>query len=528
MLRNIYIFIISLLAVHAQADNSQGIAFYKAGETAVAKQLFEQQLNGPAADKAVALYYLGEIAFGANQPTDALNYYKQGWEASATYPYNQVGIGKVLLKTDKPTAEKSFETAIKLSKKDAELTVALAAAYHSNGMEKEAQAALDNAKKYNPESPAIFLYEGDVLLAQKKQGEAAAKYEQAIHFDPDCQEAYIKYAGIYQSVTPSLSVEMLQKVITTHPDYLLAQCSLGNVYSQEGYYAKAIEAYNKYMQGGLYSADNIIHYASALFFNKQYAEAGKWIEVGKAKDADNFLLKRLCLYNDFETGAYQKGLDEAMTFFKIPNGKFIWQDYLYYGRLLNEAKQYDESLASLEKSQTLAESSSHPEIYKDIANVSVNNGKENKAIEAYTQYIELAGEAAEASDFYQLGKYYYTAASKDSLTRNAFLGKADSLFAIVQSRVPSSYLGSLWQARTQAMMDPETEKGLAKPHYELCISILEKNPDKYTKELIECYRYLGYYYFLQKDFNQSKSYWNKVMALDPSNEMAKEALNNIK
>lgn len=528
MIKITYIFIISLLAVYIHAENNQGIAFYKVGETTVAKQLFEQKLNGSADDKAEALYYLGEIAFAAKQPAEALNNYKQGWEASSKYPYNQVGIGKVLLKTDKTSAEKSFDTALKLAKKDVGLHVAIAAAYRVNGMEKEAQAALDNAKKYDAEAPAIFIYEGDGLLAQKKQGEAAAKYEQAIHFDPNCEEAYMKYAGVYQNVTPSLSIEMLQKLIAIHPDYLPAQCSLGNVYSQEGHYGKAIDAYRKYIEGGLYSTDNLVHYASALFFNKQYAEAGKIIEEGKATEPDNFLLARLSIYNDFETGAYQKGLDEATAFFAIPNGKFIWQDYLYYGRLLNEAHQYEASLAALEKSRTMSESNVHPEIYKDIANVSVHFGNDNRAIEAYTKYIELAGEAAEASDYYQLGKYYYTAASKDSITGNVYLQKADSLFAIVRNRVPSSYLGCFWQARTNAMMDPESEKGLAKPYYESSISILEKNPDKYTKELIECYRYLGYYFYLQKDFENSKMYWNKIVTLDPSNEMAKEALKNIK
>ena len=528
MYKTIYIFLISLLASYTYADNNPGIAFFKASEPDVAKQLFVQQLNGPAADKAVALYYLGEIAYEAGQSSEALKSYQQGWEASPDYPYNQVGIGKVVLKTDKAAASKAFDTATKLAKKDAELQVAIASAYHANNMENEAQTALDNARRLNAASPAIYLYEGDGLMALKKPGEAAAKYEQAIHFAPDCEEAYIKYAEVYQTVTPSLSVEMLQKVLAAHPDYLLAQRTLGNVYSQDGHYSKAIEAYRKYFAGGLYSADNLVHYASALFFDKQYAEASKMIEEGKAKATDNFLLNRLAFYNDFETGSYDKGVSEAKAFFSIPDGKFIWQDYLYYGRLLNQAKEYEASLSALEKAQTMSDNNSHPEIYKDIASVSINNGNDNKAIEAYTRYIEAAGEEAEALDYFQLGKYYYTAASKDSIAGKAYLEKADSLFAIVQNRVPTSHLGSFWQARSRSMMDPETEKGLAKPYYESSISALEKNPDKYAKELIECYRYLGYYFYLQKEMEQSKAYWNKILTLDPSNQMAKEALKNMK
>ena len=86
----------------------------------------------------------------------------------------------------------------------------------------------------------------------------------------------------------------------------------------------------------------------------------------------------------------------------------------------------------------------------------------------------------------------------------------------------------LWQARANSQMDPETEKGLAKPYYESTIPILEKNKDKYLKELSECYRYLGYYYYLKQDMDSSRLYWNKLLEIDPTNKTALEALKNIK
>ena len=127
-----------------------------------------------------------------------------------------------------------------------------------------------------------------------------------------------------------------------------------------------------------------------------------------------------------------------------------------------------------------------------------------------------------------MGKYYYGAAVKDSTLATGYLTKADSLFAIVKERVPSSHLGLLWQARTNSLMDPETEKGQAKPYYESCIPLLEKDKDKYQKELSECYRYLGYYYYLKQDMDSSRTYWNKILDIDPGNKTALEALKNIK
>ena len=526
MIKNLYILALSLIAIAIHADNQQGIAYYKAGEPTIASQLFNKQLNASPAEQAEAFYYLGEIAFDAGKTSDALAYYQKGWSASSDYAYNKVGEGKVLLKTDKPAAQKAFDTAIKINKKDVPVYVAIAKAYSTNGMKPEAQDALDNAKKYNINDPAIYLYEGDLLISQDKPGDAAGRYEQAIHFDPSCKEAYLKYANVYQGVQAALSIEMLQKVITNYPDYLPAYNQLGNIYSLQGAYSKAVAAYKTYMAGGLYSIDNLIHYASALFFNKQYAEAAKVINEGQAIDPDNFLLKRLSIYNSYETNAYEKGLEEINTFFNDPDAKYIWQDYLYYGRLLNKAQQYDKATEALQK--VIKENPSHTEVYKDLAEVYSNSENDSDAINAYTLYIESLGKESEAADYYQLGKYYYSAAAKDSLTATDYLTKADSLFAIVKERVPDSHLGSLWQARTQSQLDPETEQGLAKPYYETCIPILENNKDKYRNELTECYRYLGYYYYLKQDMDSSKLYWNKILSIDPANATAQEALKNIK
>ena len=46
--------------------------------------------------------------------------------------------------------------------------------------------------------------------------------------------------------------------------------------------------------------------------------------------------------------------------------------------------------------------------------------------------------------------------------------------------------------------------------------------------MIECQSYLAYYYIQIKDFEQSKIYWNKNLAIDPENATAKQALDWIK
>ena len=72
-------------------------------------------------------------------------------------------------------------------------------------------------------------------------------------------------------------------------------------------------------------------------------EDGEVIAKGLSTEPDNFLPQRLNLYNAFETKDYDNGIQQTSGFFNTPNGKFIWQDYLYQDRLLNATQQYEPS-----------------------------------------------------------------------------------------------------------------------------------------------------------------------------------------
>jgi hypothetical protein len=109
---------------------------------------------------------------------------------------------------------------------------------------------------------------------------------------------------------------------------------------------------------------------------------------------------------------------------------------------------------------------------------------------------------------------------------------------------PSSYLGYQWRARALAALDPESTQGSAKPDYEKALEMLElkNDPKKYSSDLIEAYRYLGYFHYLQYDAikknedaearekakNESLAYWQKVLLLDPNNDVAKQAIAALK
>ncbi|MCK7525612.1 MAG: hypothetical protein MZV64_52415 [Ignavibacteriales bacterium] len=80
----------------------------------------------------------------------------------------------------------------------------------------------------------------------------------------------------------------------------------------------------------------------------------------------------------------------------------------------------------------------------------------------------------------------------------------------------------------KANFDPESENGLAKPFYEKFIELAKRDQEKFKKELIESYSYLGYYYYLQQDNQKSKAVWQEVLLIEPDNKQATEVIKQLK
>jgi len=524
------------------AQGNLGADYLNTGELKVAKEIFEKQLSQSPAE---ASYYLGEIAYKQGNTSEAKANYEKGLAASGDYVLNNVGLGKLLLKTDVKAAENQFDVAKKKDKKDIAVLVAIAEAYYANGMKDKGDKALADARKADKKSPLIYLLEGD-LKAKTNAGEAAGMYAQAINFDPNTTVAYIKTAQVYEVVNPTVAEEMLIKAVEINPSYTLAYKMLGNIYSRNGQYAKAIDVYQKYFAQGAYDVQDLTRYAAALYFTKQYAEANKLINEGISKDPNNFVLNRLLMYSYLQSQDYTNGLTAAEKFFSLDKGdsEYIVQDYMSYGELLSKNNQLDKALAQYDLAIKLDPSQSA--VYKEIAVACADAGQYEDAAKYYLQYVNNAdADMVEATDYFNIGRYSYiagTAAQRDTTVENSaakaqeLLAQADQAFAKVSERIPDTYLGYFWRARTNAALDPETTQGLAKPYYEKVIEILAPKGDSSNNdELAEAYRYMSYFYYLtwvESSNDADKAlileYSEKLLAVDPNNSVALQLMDAIK
>jgi len=528
-------FLTALFAV-VNAQSNFGVDYFSIGEYQKAKQYFESNVSKTPAESN---YYLGEIAFAEGKMDEAKSYFDKGVAADPLYTLNQVGQGKLILKTDAKAAESLFAAALKKNKKSPVLNVTIARAYWECGLNDGAQLKLVIAKKYGKKSPLVYTLEGDMLKAENKMGEAAAKYEQALNFDTSFVVASIKCAQIYESINPNLSLEILKKVLASHPDYTIAYKGLGRTYMLNGQYLSAIEGFKAYVaDGGILNVDDYIKFASCYYFTDQFELSNEEVNSAIKLDSTNFVLNRFRVWNAAKLDDAVNGLKYADYFFTLKSEiGFIPNDYMAYASILALNGLFDDALKIYDK--LMETDSERPEIYKELFGVYQKMGDNVKASDTYKKFMDLTGaDYVSSMDYFKLARSYYSAGVKlkadttsvDNLVKaKEYLLKADSTFAIVCKMTPESYTGFIWRGHTNSSIEKVVTEGLAKPYYETAIEMInaklaEKPGNGYNTDLIRAYTYLGLHYlYLDDDVNSAK-YWNKVLELDPTNKNAKMVL----
>ena len=544
MKRNLLFLILTLfignLSVLAAKD-SPGISYYKAGFPLVAKPLLINELSADASTKAVTCFYLGNIYFSENKLDSAEIYFKKGLIDKDDNVLNTIGLAMLKIKTNQKDADTEIQNALKLrsAKKNQDDIIAAANAYLVNGLIDQAVVYQDKAKEIKSKYAPLAVLEGDIELAKKNVGNACSNYELAILYDPNCKEAYVKYARAYKNVNTTLAIEKLNQLKLKEPTFLLVDKELADIYYSNNEFDKAAQFYASYLKSGNSNAQDLIKYAMTLFLNHDFANSLKIANDGLQKEPRNPAFNRLAMYNNTDLKQYDEAIKSADRFFnKSDKPDFTYLDYRYYGLSLSQTKHIPQAIEQYKKA--IDADSSHVELWKDISDMYSEINDYDNAIASYNKYVAATPEDKKTSDmYYDLGKMYYSVGTAtDTLSKgksdnialvqkNALL-KADSIFAKVTTMEPTNYRGYRMRALTNFALDPETTQGLAKPYYEQTLTIIEAKADpRYNPIIIESERYLGYYYYQKKEYTESKVYFNKILAIEPTNEFALKAIAGI-
>ncbi len=426
--------------------------------------------------------------------------------------------------------KKGLKTIYKDNKKNPVVLVGIGKAFlnvndTANAM-KYATLAMERNKKYAD----AYILAGDIEVLKDNGGAAAGWYQQAKYFDPKNPDAYFKYANILRGRSPEEAVSNLNDLRTQRPD-IAVDALAGRIYYNSNLLEKSMLAYEKVDKSRLEDVD-ITNYAMAAYLRQARDKSLDMALYGLSKNPRNAAWNRLVFYNYTDEGKTTDALNYADRLFNKSDSAVIsGYDYTYYGKAYMDSKQYDLAIGMLQKGM-VANADNKSLLTSNIRSLSdayLAKGDYPNALTYYQQYLDKIQDAAKASDISGLGTLYTTMASTQTgADQTASYQKADQIYQSLGQKFPANIVyANFMRARVNSYMDPETKTGLAKPYYEAVATALssQATTDDIDKtRLIEAYRYLGYYYFMNNNKSTADTYWNKVLELDPNNEMAKQAL----
>lgn len=473
--------------------------------------------------------------------------FDKGIAADNEYALNYVGLGAVdLAKKGSPKA--NFDKALSLTKKKDHITDLFIGRAYVNAptpMISEGLVHLEKAKALEDKDAQLYLVLGDAYRTLQKNSEAFSAYRNAFELDKTFLRSKVELGKINKmsKAFPEANEEF-KSVIALDPNYGPAYRELAETYylwawdSKKEYSERmqqALQYYEKYMDLTDRSLDSRLRHADFLFLAKDFKSLEREANEMAKLDKVNPRVLRYLAYSAFENGNYASTAQALKEFIsKVEPSRIISQDYLYLGRAqMKDTTMLSEGMANIIKAVEL--DSTNAVVMSEIGQ---NLYKAKKYIDAAQAY-EIAIKNPERSllDYYYLGmSYYFTYGDQKVNNMNPpkdLLVKADSAFSYLVQRSPTTQAGWQYRGRINRLLDDENDsQGLAVPFYERYVDLVTvEKPELAAKSsvgLIEAYNYLGSVAARKDGDNvKAKEYFDKVLALDPANVTATQAVKAI-
>ncbi len=472
-------------------------------------------------------YYLGLGYLRLGQKDKALAAFEKGIAANEKDALSYAGKGHVRLLEKNPTdAKVNLDKALQLSKsKDVAVLKAVAEAYLTDTKYLlDAINLLNKAAGINNTDPDVQMLLGDAALLQNPQnaGPAVSAYERAAKIDTKYAKAHYKVGKLYQRAKAlDNAIASYEKAIQIDPEYAPAYKELGQIAYLNKDAAKAVQMYEKYMSITENPGDAKFQLAFFYFMNKQFDKANAiFKEVTTNPNVPAVAYKFYALSLVQQTKAAEAVTMFEKYFQKAKPEDITGDDYAEYAKVQLAAKTpVGDSIANIYFDKAIAmDTTIGSDVMQLNADTYMRRKKFPEAVNAYKQLMQSRKQVL-SQDLFAIGRAYYY---------NEQFPQADSAFTQLTEKQPNMTVGPLWAGRSRQHIDSTGTQGLAKPMYEQVIEKGQSNPDKYKKDLIEAYDYLGTYTLqISKDVVKAKDYFQKILALDPNYERAKEFMKQL-
>ena len=415
--------------------------------------------------------------------------------------------------------EKTLKEYQKTFKKDPKALVALGNILAMNKQYDQANMVADAVIAKFKNYGDAYILKGDIYAMQDNGGEAATWYGQCMEMDPKNPQGYISYSNVYRKIDPQASADALNKLREINPDYPI-EAEAGHNFFSAGNYEKAYEYFSKAKVSTL---EEYLYYEyafTAYILNKK-EESLQLCESGIQKFPKDAAMQVLGMRAAVDLKKFDVALQHSNVVMNTDSIKKNASIISYYGLALAGNKQYNEAIAQYQKALEMKADDPKPlqyisEAYKEM-------GDEDKALEYNQQYMDKNPNAA-PTDFMKLAEIYINKAKKDPKTKVENIDKAINVYAKLAEKYPTLKPFAKLQEGNTAFQNELDDKAI--PAYQEVINELEAkqcDADE-VSYLKQAYQYMGFIYTYDKqDFETAKPYFEKLLKLDPTNKIAKDA-----
>lgn len=539
------LFLAGAAAMSAQGYQD-GVDYYNANYPEEAQIILDRTFNDASTDKAVANYYLGQLAFDKGDMAKAAKYYQDGIAANADCPYNYIGLGAIALKQgNKKDAEDYFKRAQGFDKKNAEVMTMIARAYYNTNpqlYDKDITKLLEKAAKINIKEPTFYILEADMVKGENV-GVAAGKYEMAMNFDREADkngnveiqhpESYIKYAKLYETINPQYGIERLKELLSIEPNSAMAQRELAEAYYANSFYTPAAEQYGTYIKNPNSFQKDRQRYVGLLNFGKKYQESYDLAKQILSEDPGNIYMQRMMFLDMVDMKNYEQALKDAEIFFNNPlaQGKFISNDYVQYGTALQALGQDSLALVQMAEAVKIAPEEGKADMLRNLSEAQSKAKMYKEAAESQQQLVDMGN--ASVNDLFNLARRYQDVAASSMSDEAARVAAAEQgLKAIDEciALVPDNF--QLPQTKGMLLMLKDL-KGTAESTaaFEDAVNLIDQDPANKARRAAaykRCNSYIGDYYRAMKENDKALAAYSKALEVAPDDTTLQNIVNSLK
>lgn len=545
--------LLTSVSVSQAQDINQAKKAIDAEKYEEAKSILKSILQAKPSN-GMASFILGNVYLTQSIKDSARISYEKGLTASESARFNHIGLGQIDLdNNDIQSATAKFALATKdMRKKDFEEYVYIARAYMNTSKPdyKSAIAVLNRALVNNPQDAQVLLALGDAYYGESNQNEAYKAYRDAFSADNTLLRAKMQLGVLLKGAKSyDEASKAYNEVIAINPNYGPVYRELAETYYKIARnkpskaaenYKIAIDYYQKYMDLTDYSIHSRMRRADFMILVKDYRtleeEANKMIQLDKV----NPRIYRYLGYAAYENGNTDKAIQSLETFTSNTSNKIIAKDFQVLGLakikkgtsadgLSIDPVAFDAGLTAIKKSIEM-----EPLAAEDLNEV----GKKffsQKLFKEAAAIFELGTTNQESKNYLDDNLYfglslYYANSKKDVKPDAVALQKADAAFDKVLVASPGYYEAFLFKARTNSLIDNDAN---TIKYYEAYVAaVTAKGADEVAKpavvkKIAESYNTIGATY-ANTDKVKAVEYFNKTLAIDPTNAYALSSIKQLK